>query len=87
MALEPHLLRRGYVTQYPVTVGGRTFRLDFARSDDKLFVEVDGISHHLRRKSDAERTELLVMDGWMGLRFWNSQVRDDLPGVLAAVWS
>ncbi len=86
LALEPHMLARGWAVQYPVTVEGRTFLLDFAKPDAKLFVEADGAPHAIRRIKDAERTRLLVEDGWMGLRFWNSEIRDNLPGVLDAIW-
>lgn len=87
LLLQPHLLDRGWVIQYPVTVEGRTFRLDFAKPDGKLYVEADGGVHKLKGSHDAERTRLLIEDGWMGLRFWNSEIRDNLAGVLNDIWS
>ncbi len=35
----------------------------------------------------AERTRLLVADGWIDLRFWNREIRDNLPNVLQAIWN
>lgn len=84
--MEPYLVERGYVPQYAVTVEGHIYRLDFARPAEKLFVEVDGQAHSLRRIADRERTERLIVAGWIGIRFWNSEVRDKLPEVLVAIW-
>ncbi|QTK79050.1 hypothetical protein AT6N2_C1275 [Agrobacterium tumefaciens] len=59
------------------------FIVDFACSDHRLVVEVDGS----QRTSDAalrydqERTARLEKDGWNIFRFWNHEVLTDLDNV------
>ena len=84
--LWPYLKDQGWTREYVVTVDSRTFRLDFARPDAKLFIEVDGYFHKTQKTRDTERTRLLVGGGWMCQRFWNGEVRDHLPEVLASIW-
>ncbi|WP_095086520.1 endonuclease domain-containing protein [Mesorhizobium sophorae] len=57
--------------------------VDFACSDKKLIVEVDGSQHadaeHVER--DAERSTFLKGSGWTILRFWNDDVIRDIDNV------
>ena len=58
--------------------------LDFYCAEEKLNIEIDGGQHDLpeRREHDARRTALLEAEGIRTLRFWNSEIRENLPGVL-----
>lgn len=61
--------------------------VDFVCFERRLVVELDGAHHdEVAVKSyDAERSRWLCEQGFRVLRFWNSDVRDNLPGVLQAV--
>jgi len=56
--------------------------LDFYCAPLKLGVELDGGQHAERRGYDAARTRFLVGKGIHLLRFWNSDVVENLDGVL-----
>ncbi len=58
---------------------------DFCSPSRKLIVELDGSPHLAQQEQDAERTLALEALGYRVLRFWNSRVMDDLPGVLDAI--
>ena len=63
--------------QFPVTVDGRTFRIDLAYPSLRLAIESDGFAFHGHRhafESDRERQNLLVLAGWTVLRFTWRQV-------------
>ncbi|MER9583763.1 endonuclease domain-containing protein [Mesorhizobium sp. M0276] len=57
--------------------------VDFACSDKKLIIEVDGSQHadaeHFER--DSERSAYLKSSGWTILRFWNDDVIRDIDNV------
>ena len=63
---------------------------DFASSNKKLIVELDG-SQHLSTKrlaDDAQRTRYLEREGFRVLRFNNVEVLKNLTGVAEAIrWS
>ncbi|MEW5962362.1 MAG: endonuclease domain-containing protein [Pseudomonadota bacterium] len=63
------------------------FIVDFACLAQRLLVEIDGYHHSLprERKRDAERDAHLVWKGFKVLRFANSDVRDDLDGVVLMI--
>ncbi len=58
---------------------------DFCSPGEKLIIELDGEPHRNRQTADSERTAHLEAQGYTVIRFWNSQVVDDLPGVLDAI--
>ncbi|PNG25210.1 endonuclease domain-containing protein [Methylocella silvestris] len=64
------------------------FIVDFACLKSKLVIEIDGAQHgdqdHLRR--DAERDAQLAAVGFLVLRFWNSDVNEDLDAVAATIY-
>jgi very-short-patch-repair endonuclease len=68
--------------QHPV---GRYF-LDFACVACKLAVEIDGVSHLDASAKDAERSAFLEAEGWLVLRFWNTQVYDEIDAVRDAIY-
>ena len=61
--------------------------LDFYCPDLKLAVELDGGQHDFdeERSHDLARTKFLEELGLKVLRFWNSQVRENLPWVLELI--
>lgn len=59
--------------------------LDFYCPATKMAVELDGGQHGLPENMayDQARTEYLNADGILVVRFWNSDVMDNMDGVLA----
>ncbi|MEO8694692.1 MAG: DUF559 domain-containing protein [Acidimicrobiales bacterium] len=60
------------VRQFDVRVGDATYRLDVAYPTLKIFIEGDGFGTHSTRSSfetDRDRQNLLVIEGWLPLRF------------------
>ncbi len=58
---------------------------DFCSPRNKLVIELDGEPHRSQQAADAERTEYLEAQGYTVIRFWNSQVIEDLSGVLDVI--
>ena len=57
---------------------------DFASHQLKLVIELDG-GQHSQRTSDETRTRYLEANGYRVLRFWNNEVFENMPGVLATI--
>ena len=70
------------VRQFEVSVGNAIFRLDVAYPTLKIFIEGDGFGTHSTRntfETDRDRQNLLVIEGWLPLRFtWRLLCHD--PG-------
>ena len=63
-----------------------SYIVDFScRLPRKLVVEVDGDTHGLQQQYDEDRTADLISKGYEMLRFTNSDVGDNLDGVLLAI--
>jgi very-short-patch-repair endonuclease len=62
--------------QYPVTIDGRSFRLDLAYPSARLGVEYDGRHHRTPEQAlrDLERQALLTAAGWKIIRFTAAEV-------------
>jgi very-short-patch-repair endonuclease len=71
--------------QHPV----ERFVLDFYCAEVKLAVEIDGGQHNdpAARFHDRERTAFLEQQGIRVIRFWNSEVMENLEGVLQRIYS
>jgi very-short-patch-repair endonuclease len=69
-----------FVRQHPV---GR-YIADFACREANLIVEIDG-GQHAESATDAARTQELASHGYEVVRFWNSEVLQNLDGVLQAL--
>ena len=67
--------------QHPV---GR-YVVDFYAPEVRLAVEVDGGQHTVDEFRDLKRTELLNALGVSVLRFWNTEVMENVDGVLEAI--
>ena len=62
--------------QYPID----RYFADFACVEAKLVVELDGGQHADQAAYDAQRTETLRLAGWKIIRFWNTDVTENLGG-------
>ena len=69
---------RSFTKQFPI--GDAV--ADFACRSAKLVVELDGGQHDIEREADAERTRLIEAHGYKLIRYWNSEVMENLDGVL-----
>ena len=70
----------GYKFRRQQIMGG--YVLDFYCSNTQLAIEVDGETHLGKEKSDERRSQWLEKQGIKTLRFWNTQVYDELEAVL-----
>nr|WP_306294750.1 DUF559 domain-containing protein [Sphingobium lactosutens] len=59
--------------------------VDMACRTAKLALEFDGSQHGDAQAYDAHRTAFLEEAGWTVLRFWNSDVFENLDGVLSVI--
>lgn len=50
-----------------------------------MIIELDGGQHLDQQEYDAERTAFLESKGYRVLRFWNSDVSDNLEGVIDTI--
>ena len=79
--LRGNQLGAKFTKQFPIgdAVG------DFACRSAKLVVELDGGQHALAAEADADRTRLIEAHGYTVIRFWNSDVMENLDGVLEII--
>jgi very-short-patch-repair endonuclease len=63
------------------------FIVDFVCMKHQLVIEIDGGQHNLgpHKLRDASRDDTLQQSGFRVLRFWNSDVDRNLPGVLETI--
>jgi very-short-patch-repair endonuclease len=61
--------------------------VDFASHSLKLVIEIDGGQHAVQNYRDAKRTRFLENEGYRVLRFWNSDVMQNIDGVLEVIQS
>ncbi|MBO9671672.1 MAG: endonuclease domain-containing protein [Sphingobium sp.] len=57
------------------------FIADFTCRTAMLVIEIDGDTHGLRTKADAQRTELIEKAGWRVVRFSNAEVMGNIEAV------
>jgi very-short-patch-repair endonuclease len=58
---------------------------DFACSKKKLIVEIDGGDHWMRKEKDRRRDMRMIKDGFLILRFNNTQIRESMDWVLEEI--
>lgn len=77
------LARWKFRRQHPVD----RFIVDFVTIEGKLIIEVDGVTHDSasERLRDARRSETLVACGFLVVRVSNTDVYDNLEGVLEMI--
>lgn len=78
-ALQGHHFRK----QHPVG----PYITDFACVKQKLVIEVDGETHatFAERSHDNRRTKYLESEGWHVHRVWNTDIYENLEGVLEGI--
>ncbi len=62
------------------------FFADLACHQRKIVIEVDGESHLGQECRDERRSDYLRDNGWLVLRFWNTEVYDELESVLEVIY-
>jgi very-short-patch-repair endonuclease len=67
--------------QHPI--GGRI--ADFACPERKLVIELDGGQHDAGAVADDERSDELARHGYRVIRFWNSEVVENIQGVIEMI--
>jgi primosomal protein N' (replication factor Y) len=58
---------------------------DFACVERMLVIELDGGQHQNQKPYDDARSRYLNQQGWQVVRFWNSEVLENLDGVLEVI--
>lgn len=63
--------------------------VDFMASQEKIIIELDGGQHNSEKGivSDKERDDFLLSRGFSVLRFWNSEINDNIDGVVSYILS
>lgn len=84
-ALRNRFLNVKFRRQWPI--GG--YIVDFVCFEAKLMIELDGSQHaeEAARAYDVVRTQFLEAGGFKVVRFWNSEIRENLEGVLLEIQS
>ena len=59
--------------------------VDFISFDVRLILEVDGGNHRKAKEYDRIRNEYLEKQGFKVVRFWNSEIKDDMGTVFAKI--
>lgn len=78
--MSNYLKELGYAfdSQVPVICQGKHgYILDFFLTESKIFIEIDSKQWHSSKeqiKKDNLRTKRLIKEGYIPLRFWNSQL-------------
>jgi very-short-patch-repair endonuclease len=67
--------------QHPIGL----YVVDFACVECQLGIELDGASHLGGKRIDKQRARFLAAQGWILIRFWNTEVYDDLEPVKEAI--
>jgi very-short-patch-repair endonuclease len=77
---DRRLTRYKFRRQHPVG----DFILDFAYTEFRLMIELDG-GQHADDPADIRRTAWLEGQGWKVIRFWNNDILTNTDGVLQAI--
>jgi len=62
------------------------YLVDFACVECRLVIEVDGQSHLAPKTVDKERSRSIPDAGWLVIRFWNTEVYEDIEPVKEAIY-
>ena len=77
---DRRLSRYKFRRQHPIG----DFIVDFACTEYRLVIEVDG-GQHADSAKDASRMAWLEREGWRVIRFWNNEVLGNTNGVIEAI--
>jgi len=80
-ALRERVAASKFRRQHPI---GRRIA-DFACPERKLVIELDGGQHGDREYADLIRSDELARYGYRVIRFWNTDVLENLEGVLETI--
>lgn len=61
------------------------FICDFVCREHRLVIELDGGQHGAAGEYDQRRTRFLAAQGYRVIRFWNSDVLDNIEGVVMRI--
>jgi very-short-patch-repair endonuclease len=61
--------------------------VDFCCESARLIIELDGGQHGKRSEKDAVRTAALEAHGYLVIRLWNSDLMNNMSGVLETILS
>ena len=56
--------------------------VDFISFEKRIIIEIDGSQHIELTKNDRARTEYLVSRGYRVIRFWNTDIMQNIEGVI-----
>jgi very-short-patch-repair endonuclease len=51
-----------------------------------VVVETDGVSHLTSRRADKQRMACIEGMGWLVLRYWNTEIYDEIDAVKEAIY-
>lgn len=74
-------LQHKFVRQYSVG----PYILDFYCSEKRIGIELDGFQHLENKDYDKERDNYLLLNDIKILRFWNSEISDNIDEVLEKI--
>jgi very-short-patch-repair endonuclease len=74
---------RGFKFKRQVTLG--PYIVDYLCHEARLIIELDGAQHFEQAAYDMQRTGYLERCGFQVLRYWNSDLSNNLEGVLYEV--
>jgi very-short-patch-repair endonuclease len=77
---DRRLSRYKFRRQHPIG----DFIVDFACTEYRLVIEVDG-GQHADSAKDTSRMAWLEREGWKVIRFWNNDVLGNTSGVIEAI--
>ncbi|MDH2998769.1 DNA (cytosine-5-)-methyltransferase [Pasteurellaceae bacterium LFhippo2] len=60
--------------------------VDFVSVTHKLIIELDGVQHIEQQEYDEKRTQYLNELGYRVIRFWNSEINQNLDEVLDMIY-
>ncbi len=58
---------------------------DFCCEEEKLVIELDGGQHSNNTDRDEHRTQYIEKFGYRVIRYWNSEILDNIDGVLVDI--
>src|SRR5262245_45310501 len=85
--LWPHLRGRrfaGWKFRRQTPIAG--FIADFYCARARLIIELDGESHIGAEEADKDRQRVLEGEGFKVIRFWDTEVYEDMDSVLERIW-
>jgi very-short-patch-repair endonuclease len=62
-----------------------TYIVDFVCFEKRIVIEVDGGGHSFEKVQDSARDRWLGEEGFKVLRFWNTEVLQNIDGVLEVI--